>query len=368
MRIKDVIDYLEGWIPPGAALSSDNPGLQVGDPGSILKNILVTLEVTDRVIEEAVENQVNLILTHHPLIDQPLTKLSMSSWLGKKIAKLVKHDIAVYAAHTNLDAARDGVSIVLARLLGVKDPVFLTGPESKWLKKLVVFVPASHLDDIREAMANAGAGMIGDYTHCSFNISGTGTFIGGESSSPAIGKKKAFESVEEVRLEMILPGWNLDRVLNAMKAAHPYEEVAYDIYPLENYDINFGFGAIGDLSKPLPLKDLIQVVREKLGVKTLSVMEGPAEHVNRLAVCGGSGGQLVEYAWRRGAEAFVTGEMQYHKFLEYEDRLTVIVAGHYATERVILPVWTERIQQWLTDTAVSVIETKMLTNPVKYII
>ena len=368
MRIKDVTDFLNSWIPPGAALQDDNPGLQVGDLNASVKNILVTLEVTDRVIEEAVENQVNLILTHHPLIFKPLSNLDVNSWVGRKIAALIKNDIAVYAAHTNLDGARDGVSIELARILGVENPTFLKSAESKWLKKLAVFVPSSHLDAVRDAMARAGAGVIGDYTHCSFNIPGTGTFWGSESTSPAVGEKGALQNVEEIRLEMVLPEWNLGAVLQAMIAAHPYEEVAYDVYPLENSDVNFGFGAIGDLTKPLSLKDLVGIVKVKLGVKTLSVMEGPAEKVTRLAVCGGSGGALVEEAWRQGAEAFVTGEMKYHTYLEYEDRLTVIVAGHYATERVILPIWTDRIKRWLGDSPISVIETKMLTNPVKYII
>lgn len=364
MRVKDVIHFIESWAPPGAALADDNPGLQVGNPDETLKNILVTLEVTDLIIEEAIENQVNLILTHHPLIFRPLSQLKLNSQLGKQISLLIKNDIGVYSAHTNLDAAKEGVSIVLARLLGVENPAFLTPPHQHWLKKLVVFIPQSHLDFVREAMAGAGAGVIGDYTHCSFNTAGKGTFLGGESSSPAVGEKNTFESVEEVRLEMILPSWKLDDVIQAMKTAHPYEEVAYDVYPLENRDVNFGFGAIGDLTQPVPLKKLIEQVQKKLGVKTLGIMEGPAEKVTRLAVCGGSGGQLVGEAWRQGAEVFLTGEMKYNTFLEYEDRLTVIIAGHYATERVILPVWTERIQRWLADEPISVIETKMITNPI----
>lgn len=368
MRIRDVIDYLHSWIPPGAALADDNPGLQVGDADAVLKNILITLEVTDRVIEEAVENQANLILSHHPLIFKPFSKLDVNTWLGRKITQLIKHDIAVYAAHTNLDAAKEGVSIALARKLGIENPTFLSPPQGRWMRKIVVFVPASHLEAVRSAMAGAGAGLIGEYTHCSFGISGTGTFFGGESTTPVVGEKGSLQSVEEVRLEMILPSWNKEAVLTALKAVHPYEEVAYDVYPLENRDVNFGFGAIGDLAKPVSLMDLIGIVREKLGVKTLGVMEGPAEKVRRLAVCGGSGGQLVEDAWQQGAEAFITGEVKYHTFLEYEDRLTVIVAGHYATESVILPVWAEKIGQWLAGSPISVIETKMLTNPVKYLV
>lgn len=368
MRIQEVIEYMESWAPAAAALPRDNPGLQVGDPAQDLKNILVTLEVTDRIIEEAIENQANLILTHHPLIFAPFSSLDASSGLGGKIAALLKNEISVYAAHTNLDAAPDGVSVILAGILEINKPRFLSPPAGQWLKKLVVFVPAEHVDDVRQAMAKAGAGVIGDYTHCSFNIPGSGTFFGTEAASPRVGKKGALERVEEVRLEMILPAWKTVAVLAAMKASHPYEEVAYDLYPLENCDVNFGFGAIGELERSVSLMELVGTVKRKLGVKTVGVVEGPAERFSRLAVCGGSGGDLVGDAWRQGADAFITGEMKYHQYLEYEDRLTIIVAGHYATERVILPVWVKRLQEWLGKEQVSVIETKMLTNPLKFFV
>ncbi len=368
MFVKDVIGYIECWSPPEAAMKSDSTGLQLGDPGIRVTNILVALEVTDRIIDEAIENQVNLILSHHPLIYNPLERLDTTSWLGRKIARLIKHDIAVYSAHTNLDAANPGVSIELARILGVQEPRFLTTPENRWMKKIAVFVPASHLDAVRDSMTAAGAGNIGDYSNCSFNIAGTGTFLGGEAASPSVGKKGNLETVDEIRLEMILPEWKVKAVVNAMRAAHPYEETACDIYNLDNYDVNFGFGAIGEFPEPIPLHDFIETVKEKLGVKALSVMEGPATQVSRLAVCGGSGGELAGEAWRQGAEVFIAGEIKYHSFLEFEDRMTVIAAGHYATERVILPVWTQKIQDWIGDSKISVIETKLLTNPVKYII
>ncbi len=368
MYVKNVIDFLESWVPSGAALADDNPGLQLGNPDSKVTNILVTLEITDRVIDEAIENQVNLILTHHPLIFKPLSRIDASSWLGRKIAQLMKHDVAVYAAHTNLDAADSGVSITLAKLLGVENPRFLTSPGGKWMKKVAVFVPRENLDTVREAMAATGAGNIGEYSHCSFNIQGKGTFIGSETASPVVGKKGNLETVEEVRLEMVVPEWKTTQVISAMREAHPYEEVAYDLYNLDNQDVNFGFGAIGSLNKPLLLKDFLKDVKQKLGVNALCLMEGPVQKVSRVAVCGGSGGILVDEACRQGADVYITGEMKYHTYLEYEGRLTVIVAGHYATERAVLPVWVERIDKWLADSPISVIETKILTNPVKYII
>ncbi len=365
LRVADVINFIEEWAPPGVALPDDNPGLQVGRPGAEVTNILVTLEVTDRIIEEAIENQVNLILTHHPLIFRPLERLHTGSWVGRKLEALIKHDIALYAAHTNLDGAPEGVSFALIRKLGVSQPRFLKKPDQKWLQKIVVFTPAADVDKVRRAMGESGAGVIGDYRFCSYNLEGKGTFLGGEKAHPAVGEKGRLETVDEVRLEMILPVWKRDQVIEAMIAAHPYEEVAYDLYPLDNVAVDFGFGAIGELPRPLPLADFFREVKERLGVKSFTVMEGPAQTVSRLAVCGGSGGALVEDAWKQGAQVFITGEIKYHTFLEYEGKLTVIAAGHYATEQGIVSVWADRLRRWLGERPVSVIETKMLTNPVK---
>jgi dinuclear metal center YbgI/SA1388 family protein len=367
MRIREVIDFMAGWAPPEAALAKDNPGLQVGDPHAEVKNILVCLEVTDRIIEEAVENEVNLILSHHPLIFQPLRSIDSATWLGRKIARLLQAGIAVYSAHTNLDAARDGVSITLAKRLGIEHPKFLAPADGRWLKKIAVFVPADHLDAVRGAMAAAGAGVIGEYSQCSFSSEGTGTFFGGPETSPAVGEKGNLERVREVRLEMILPAWRSRDVITAMRKSHPYEEVAYDLYPLENEDGNYGFGAIGSLLQPISLKEFLSLLQKRLGVKAVGVVEGPSEKILRVAVCGGSGGELAEAAFRQGADAFVTGEMKYHSLLEYEDRMTLIIAGHYPTEAVILPIWVDRLQRWLGETPISVIETKLITNPVKYL-
>jgi len=364
--IADLISFLEEWIPPGSAMSRDNPGLQVGDPREELRGVLVALDVTPAVVEEAVSAGVNLILSHHPLIFTPLSRLDQTTPLGGMIAKLVRHHVAVYSAHTNLDASGQGVSMALARALEVDKPRFLAPPESRWLKKLAVFVPPDHAAAVREAMARAGAGVIGEYTHCSFNLEGTGTFQGGENASPAVGVKGNLEQVLEVRIEMILPAWKAGAVVRAMQAAHPYEEVAFDLYPLENSDVSYGFGAIGDLPMPVSLEDLVQRVKERLGCPAVGVMEGPSRNIARLAVCGGSGGELVEAAWKQGADAYLTGEMKYHTLLDYKDRITVLLAGHYPSEAVIVPEWAQRLRQWLDGRPVPVIETRVMTNPLTY--
>lgn len=367
MQVRELVRFLESWSPEGAALPEDNPGLQVGNPSADITNILVCLDVTDRVIEEAIENQVNLILSHHPLLYGSLKQLRIDSWVGRKIESLIKHDIALYSAHTNLDAARDGVSFALARKLGVANPEFLKPPGNAWQRKIAVFCPENEVERVRIAMSEAGAGIIGAYRQCSFNIKGYGTFFGTEATAPSVGEKGKLEQVDEIRLEMLFPAWKEHEIVKAMQQAHPYEEVAYDIYPLENRDVNFGFGAIGELESPVALPEFFKRLKNELGVKILQVVEGPAQNVLKLAVCGGSGGALIEDAVRQGADAFITGEMKYHSYLEYEGKLTIIVAGHYATEQVILPVWVEKLQSWLDDSHISVIETKVLTNPVKCI-
>jgi hypothetical protein len=255
----------------------------------------------------------------------------------------------------------------LARILGIERPRFLSPPDRPWLKKLAVFVPESHLEEVRNALAQAGAGIIGDYTHCSFQVAGTGTFSGGEHSTPKVGSKGRLEQVPEVRLEMIHPAWKTEAVVRAMIAAHPYEEVAYDIYPLENEDVNFGYGAIGDLTRPLACADLLRLVKEKLGVPALEFVPGATDLVTTLAVCGGSAGDMAEAAWKQGAQAYVTGEMKYHALLEFDRRMAVILVGHYTSEIVILPVWIQRLQAKLKDGTVQVVQTKQITNPVQYI-
>jgi dinuclear metal center YbgI/SA1388 family protein len=367
LLIRDLIRQIESWYPRGSAMPQDNPGLQVGDPRLPLKNVLVTLDVTDEVIEEALNTDANLILSHHPLVFKPIQHIGASGWLGKKIARLLKHEVAVFSAHTNLDASRQGVSMVLARLLGVAQPRFLEPATGNWLKKLAVFVPLEHVDAVREAMAQAGAGMIGDYSHCSFNLSGLGTYWGNEAADPAVGQKGRLETVQEIRLEMMLPSWKLEPVVSAMKAAHPYEEVAFDLYPLENEDINYGFGAIGDLEKPLPVADFIRQTRQVLEVDAVGHCAGPKKEISRLAVCGGSGGDLIQTAAVQGADVFLTGEMKYHSLLEYRNQLTIILAGHYATEVVIVPLWAQRLREWLSSQPLQVFESQALRNPMTYL-
>lgn len=367
MKIAELIGIIEDWTPPGSALEKDNPGLQVGDANTPLKNVLLSLDVTEAVLDEAIQKEANFILSHHPLIFEPLRRVDEATSTGKLIAKALRHGLSIYSAHTNLDASREGVSMELARLLGIQQPRFLIEPYGRWLKKLTVFVPPEHVDAVRGAMAEAGAGRIGEYSHCSFNIPGSGTFLGSDAAAPTVGQKGRLESVSEIRLEMIVPQWRLNEVIRAMTAAHPYEEVAYDVYPLDNKDMNYGFGAVGELDEPLILKALARRVCERLGVDAVGVAEGPEQPIRRLAVCGGSGGELAEAAWKSGAQAYITGELKYHALLEYRDRVSLIVAGHYATEQVMLPRWAQRLRERLRGEPIQVMETERHTNPLKYI-
>jgi len=367
LKIAELIGIIEDWTPLGSALEKDNPGLQVGDTNTPLKNILLSLDITEAVLDEAIQKEANFILSHHPLIFDPLRRVDEATTTGKLIGKALRHSLSIYSAHTNLDASRDGVSMELARVLGIQQPRFLIEPYGRWLKKLAVFVPPEHVDAVRAAMAEAGAGRIGEYSHCSFSIPGSGTFLGSDAAAPAVGQKGRLESVSEIRLEMIVPQWRLNAVIRAMTATHPYEAVAYDVYPLENKDVNYGFGAVGDLDEPLTIKNLSRRICERLGVEAVGVVEGPDQPIRKLAVCGGSGGELAEAAWKSGAQAYITGELKYHTMLEYKDRLRLIVAGHYATECLILPRWAERLRERLKGEPIQVRETDRHANPLKYI-
>jgi len=372
MTVADVEQIMEQWAPTWISWERDNVGLQVGDRSAQVKRIHICLDVTRDIIDEAVKVKADLLISHHPLLFRPLTSLSTSDPVGSMILRLARQGIALYSAHTNLDFTRDGVSMTLARVLGLKNIGFLA-PLKGLMAKIAVFVPQGSVGKVMEAMSSAGAGIIGNYSHCSFQINGRGTFLGSEHSNPTVGKAGVLETAEEVRLEMVCPRASAPAIIEAMKKAHPYEEVAYDLYPLDNESTEYGMGAVGELDSPLPLGKWIASVRSKLRAEVVRVNASGPSRVRRVAVCGGSGSDLLPAAVRAGADAFVTADVRYHTFHDAafgemtSRRIALIDAGHWETEHPILPVIAAKLEQACSQRKerVTITITQRKTSPIQ---
>ena len=367
MTGKEIIKYLEEWAPKGIAWDKDNVGLQVGDPEIKIKNILLSLDLNEEVIESAIKENCNLVITHHPLLYYPLKNLDFSKNLkARMIEKLIKNNITLYSAHTNLDFTKHGVSYQLAKRLSLKNIRFLKNLSENQFK-LCVFVPESHVNKVAEAIHQSGGGLIGEYSHCSFRTSGTGTFRGSNESNPAIGKKGVVEFVEEAKLEVLVNKWNLNPVINAMKKVHPYEEVAYDIYSLKNDNANYGMGAIGELKDAMDTNDFLVFVSSKLKTSTLRYTHVKKKKIKSVAVCGGSCGELVEEVIKQNADAFVTADLKYHTFQDAEAKILLIDAGHYETEAPILDEIKRRLESLLIENKkIKVLKFQGSTSPIVF--
>lgn len=348
VKCQTIFNLIEKFAPKGLAYDWDNVGLQVGCPNAEVEKMLIALDLTDDILDQAVKEKVDLIITHHPIIFKPLKKIALNTSLGARINKILQNNITVYSAHTNLDIAPGGVNDILAEKIGLQETEILAETKKENLFKLVVFVPKGYQGPIQEALANAGAGWIGNYSHCFFETSGTGSFKPLEGTNPFMGKVGVIEQVEEQRLETIVPEKFLKKAISAMLKVHPYEEVAYDIYPLSNQGEKYGLGRIGYLTKELSLSDFIQRVKEALNISQLRIAGYPGQMVKKVAVCGGSGGSLIFSAAFGGAQVLLTADVKYHEAREAEELgLTVIDAGHDISEQIIVPVLLDYLQQEL---------------------
>jgi dinuclear metal center YbgI/SA1388 family protein len=368
MKVRDIIEILEAWAPRGIAWEQDNVGLQCGSPDATVRGILVCLDPTERVIAEARTKKANLVVSHHPLFFKPVTAVTTANGTGRCLEALIRNGIALYSAHTNLDFTEGGTSFALASTLGVKNPRFLHTPY-QLQRKVVTFVPASHADRVATAMAMAGGGIIGKYDNCSFRTAGTGTFRGNEASLPVMGRKGVLEHAEEVRIEMPVMREHLQSVVCALKNTHPYEEVAYDVYPLENATSSFGMGVIGTLHHAVQLSRFLNAVKKSVGTRALRWTGDPRKIVRHIAVCGGSGSELLEEAIRQEAEVFVTADVKYHSFHQAAGRIALIDAGHYETEFPVLNAVVGKLKYELRrhGTSIRVLATETSTNPVSYV-
>ena len=367
MRCSKIIEFFEDWAPSAIAWERDNVGLQVGNEDKKIKNILLSLDLDHKVVDEAIKRNCNLIITHHPLLFNPVYNINTTNNPRSiVIEKLIKKDINVFSAHTNLDFTKDGVSFQLAKILGLKNIRFLKNLKDDQYK-LVVFIPDEYVEQVAEAVHGAGAGVIGEYSNCSFRLKGTGTFKGSEYSNPAIGKKNKREKVEETRLEILITKSNLHKVISSMLKAHPYEEVAYDLYLLKNENVNFGFGAIGEFKNGMNVQQFFKTLSKNLNLKNFRYTNGKTKTIRKVAVCGGSCSELVDSALSLGADAFITADLKYHTFQETEGKILLIDAGHYETEVPVLNEIKRRLEKILNENkSIKVFKYSGSTNPVLF--
>ncbi len=353
-HVREIAEAVEEIAPRALAEDWDNVGLQVGDHDVEIHEVLVALTPLPEVFEEAEGIGANFLLFHHPLIFRPLKSVDAASYPGDLVARAVRKSLTVYAAHTNYDAAPGGVSVALAESLELMGPLEIVAPRGE-LRKLVVFIPEENADAIADALTGAGAGVIGGYTHCTFRAPGTGTFFGGEGTDPYAGEKGRLERVPELRLETVVPAHLAPRAAAAARTAHPYEEPALDVYPVDGYPEGCGYGRVGALAGPLSPEALRGHVSESLSFPARLVADPePARRIERVAVLGGSGGPFIPQAAASGADAYITGDLDYHDALLAESLgLTAIDAGHAATELPSLGPLARRLGEIL-DVPVSV--------------
>lgn len=365
MRVREFAQLLESWAPREVAWEKDNPGLQCGDPSAEVHGILISLDATEEVVREAQRKRRNLILTHHPLLFRPVRSVTPETYTGRVLEACLRWRIAVFSAHTNLDFSPGGTSEALAASIGIPQVTPLHRP-FHLQRKIVTFVPEKDVERVAAAMGNAGAGSIGEYDLCSFRTEGTGTFRGSSRATPAVGRTGRLERVPEIRLEMVVPAWRVDPVVRAMRAAHPYEEVAYDVIPLDTAHPAYGAGVVGDLRPAIPLRRFLASISRGLGAKGVRYTTGRGTLLRRVALCGGSGSDLLEEAIRSGADAFVTADVRYHTFQEARGRIALIDAGHYETEYPVVRTLARRLRAHLRRTGISlpVDAATTSTNPI----
>jgi dinuclear metal center YbgI/SA1388 family protein len=363
MQIAQIISFLESIAPPSLQEHYDNAGLITGSPGWDCRGILCSLDATEEVIEEAIGKNVNLVVAHHPIVFGGLKKINGKNYVERAVIRAIKNDIAVYAIHTNLDNVLHGVNGKVAAMIGLKNVSILSAKENT-LKKLFTFVPAEHAEKVRNAIFEAGGGQIGNYTECSFNAMGQGTFKAGEGSDPFVGTVGERHSEDEIKVEVIIPAHLEAKVVSAMKTAHPYEEVAYDVVNLSNKHPQIGSGIIGELERPIPENEFLVHLKTVFNVPVIRHTRLRQKPIVKAAICGGAGSFLITSALRAGADAYVTSDIKYHEFFDAEERILLADIGHYESEQYTIDLLRENLERKFPNFAV--LKTEVITNPVYY--
>lgn len=363
MIIQEVINHLEEFAPLAYAEDFDNVGLLVGNKNNELTGILVTLDTIEEVVDEAIQNNCNLIVSFHPIIFKGLKKITGKSYVERTVLKAIKNDIAIYAIHTALDNAMEGVNDAICQQLELVNKQILI-PQKQTIKKLTTFVPVKEAEKLRMALFNAGAGNIGNYTHCSFNSEGIGTFNGNENSNPTKGAKGDIHKEQETQITVTYARHFESNILKALFESHSYEEVAYEITTLENTNQRIGMGMIGELKNPMDEKHFLNFVKTKMNTPLIRHTSLLGKNIKKIAVLGGSGSFAIEAAKVSGADAFITADLKYHDFFTAENQLLLLDIGHFESEQFTKNLLVAFLIKKITNFAVVLSKTN--TNPVKY--
>ena len=364
MFIKDIIQAIEEFAPPTYQEGYDNSGLQIGNLDDEAKGVLISLDVTEAVLDEAMERGANMIVAHHPLLFSGLKQITGRNYIERIVRKAIKNDINIYACHTNLDNVRHGVNAKICEKLGLKNTTILS-PMGGVLYKLFTYAPKDAADKVRDALFAAGAGHIGAYSECSFSTDGQGSFRPGEGTNPAIGESEgARETLDEVKIEVLMDKASRSRVLKALFAAHPYEEVAYEMIAIDNINQDLGAGMVGELVAPMNEPDFLAYLKENM--HTTCVRHTPllGKDVLKVAVCGGSGSFLLGNAIAAGADVFVTGDFKYHQLFDADGKIVIADIGHYESEQFTNEIFQDIINEKFPNFATLL--SNLSTNPVNY--
>ena len=363
MTVGEVCTYLETIAPLALQESYDNCGLIAGSKLQQLTGVLITLDCTEAVVDEAISKNCNMIVAHHPIVFKGLKKINGNNYVERVIIKAIQHQIAIYAIHTNLDNVANGVNAEICKRLGLLNCRILS-PKSELLKKLVTFIPVANYQSVSHAIFDAGAGHIGNYSETSFSVKGTGTFRGNEQSNPALGKPGVREQVEEIKFETIFPAYLQPKVLSALFQSHPYEEVAYDIYPLSNQHNNIGSGMIGNLPHAMDEHAFLSLIKNKLNVSSIRHTALNGETVQTIAVCGGSGSFLLKDAIASNADVYISADFKYHEFFDAEGKIVIADIGHYESEQFTKDLLHRLLLEKFPTFALHL--SHINTNPVNY--
>ncbi len=364
MKIAEIIETIENFAPIPYQEAYDNSGLIIGDRMATCTGVLLCIDTIEAVVEEAIAKKCNLIVAHHPIVFSGLKQITGKNYIERVVLKAIKNDIAIYACHTNLDNVQWGVNAIIADKLNLINRKILD-PKKKVLKKLFTYVPQSHKTAVLDALFAAGAGRIGNYSECSYSVSGIGTYKGNQDSNPTIGKRNIRSTEPEEKIEVIFPFYLEKKILNTLQIHHPYEEIAYELITLDNSYQAVGAGLIGELKTPMKEGDFLQWLKKKMKTKCIRHTALRKQKIHKVALCGGAGSFLLPHAIAQQADIFITGDFKYHQFFDADNQIVIADIGHYESEQFTVQLFNKILSEKFINFAVQI--STINTNPINYI-